>query len=193
MILLIAVVAGIIAGLARAYKGNRRLQLFNIRYEWLVLVAFIPQLIAFHLPQTSAVFPDDGARVALVGSQALLIVFAWFNRKTVGFYALGFGLILNFAVIVLNGGWMPISPHTVEKLAGGTAMWQVGERLGFTKDIILPVSEMRLWWLSDRFTLPGWIPYKVAFSVGDVIIGVGAFWLLWSSGGPAGQQQEELS
>ncbi len=191
MILLLAVVAGLIAALARAYWGHRQLQSLSLRYTGLVLLAFIPQLIAFQLPQTSAKFPDDGARIALVVTQALLIVFAWYNRKAQGFYALGIGLLMNFTVIVLNGGWMPISAHTVEKLAGGTGMWKVGERLGYTKDIILPIEQIRLWWLADQFTLPGWIPYRVAFSLGDIIIGIGAFWLLWSLSGPIKQQQEE--
>lgn len=191
MILLTAVVAGIVAALARAYWGNRQLQPLSLRYEWLVVAAFIPQLIAFQLPLTRAKFPDDGARIALVGSQALLIVFAWLNRKAKGFWALGIGLILNFAVIVLNGGLMPISPETVERLARGAGSWEVGERLGHTKDLILPVAQTYLSWLSDRFTLPDWIPYRVAFSVGDIIIGFGAFWLLWSLGGSQRQQEEE--
>jgi hypothetical protein len=126
------------------------------------------------------------ARVALVGSQALLIVFAAANWRKPGFWALGLGLILNFLVIVLNGGLMPISPHLLERYLGpsSTGLWQVGERMGYSKDIILPISETRLWWLSDRFTLPEWSPYKVAFSVGDIIIGLGAFLLFWSLGGP---------
>jgi hypothetical protein len=38
--------------------------------------------------------------------------------------------------------------------------------------------------LSDYYTLPDWLHYPVAFSLGDVLIAVGAFWLLWSLGGP---------
>jgi hypothetical protein len=36
-----------------------------------------------------------------------------------------------------------------------------------------------LWWLSDRFLVPQWSPYRVTFSLGDIFISLGAFWLLW--------------
>jgi hypothetical protein len=32
--------------------------------------------------------------------------------------------------------------------------------------------------------------YQAAFSVGDRLIAVGAFWLLWSLGGPQNEQKE---
>ncbi|MDZ4160224.1 MAG: DUF5317 family protein, partial [Anaerolineaceae bacterium] len=119
----------------------------------------------------------------LVVTQALLIVFSWNNRKTAGVVLLGLGLLLNFAVITANGGLMPISPEIVGKyLPEGE--WQVGSRMGTSKDIILAVEVTRLYWLSDRFTLPDWIPYRVAFSIGDVFMSMGAFWLLWSLGAP---------
>jgi hypothetical protein len=192
MILLLAVVAGIIAGLARASRGQRQLQPLGLQHGWLVIVAFIPQLIAFQLPFTSANIPDDVARVALVSSQAVLIAFAWLNRKAPGFWALGLGLLLNFTVIVLNGGLMPISPEIIAHFGvdASSGLYQVGERLGNEKDILLPISETRLWWLSDRFVPPTWIPYRVAFSIGDIFIGVGSFLLFWSMGGPQEHQQE---
>lgn len=186
MILLLAIVAGLLASLARAWYGGRRVSPPVLCLAWLVPVAFAPQWFAFYLPATRKLVPQELAAVALVSSQVLLLVFAFFNRDQPGFMALGFGLALNLLVISLNGGLMPISPDTVTRLAPDAPLdaWQIGHRLGTSKDVILPFAAMRLWWLSDRFLLPSWLPYRVAFSLGDVFIAGGAFWLFWRSAGP---------
>jgi hypothetical protein len=121
-----------------------------------------------------------------------LLAFALANLKKTPFWALGLGLLSNFVVILLNGGWMPIQPEVVQKLIPGPSngLWAVGERLLMTKDFVLPLADTRLWFLDDRFTLPAWLNYPVAFSIGDVLISIGAFWLLWSLGGPNKEQKE---
>lgn len=181
MILLVAVFFGLIASLVRANLQGQKLKTIRLEHEWLVLVGIIPQLIAFQIPWTSSGLPDKFAPYILVSSQILLLIFAWLNRKQPGFWLLAAGLLLNFVVILLNGGLMPISPATVEKLLPAANLnLQVGERLGTTKDILLPEAQTNLYWLSDRFTLPAWMRYRVAFSLGDILIAIGAFWLLWS-------------
>ena len=74
---------------------------------------------------------------------------------------------------------MPINPHTAEGLVGEGAVGSLeyGNRFGF-KDILLPVSETSLEILADRFLLPASLPIQVAFSLGDVLIAFGAFWIL---------------
>jgi len=185
MILLVGIVAGLAAGLLRAKLNNLSYQPPQLRCWWLVLIAYIPQFLVFQFSPTSQSIPDAVAPYALVGSQAILILFFWFNRQRPGFWFLGAGLILNFIVINLNGGMMPISPETIHRLEPGSSFnFEAGERLGNQKDIILPVDQTRLWVLSDIFTLPEWTSLHVAFSLGDILIAAGAFWLFWSLGKP---------
>jgi hypothetical protein len=192
MILLLAIAAGLLAGLARARYRNGHLKSPDLRLVWLVPIAFLPQWLAFNLPLTRRLATDNLAAAALVSSQALLLVFAWFNRIQPGFWALGTGLVLNLTVISLNGGFMPVSPEVVEKLLPDAPAdaWQVGERVGW--NIVLSVTDTRLWWLSDHLLLPAWFPVRKALSIGDVLIAVGAFWYLWALGGP-GQEEEKRS
>ena len=186
MILLLgAALAGLAGGIAWAAIGRRPYQLPDLRWAWLVVVAFIPQYIAFVLPSTRASIATSWIPVVLIGSQALLLIFSIVNIRRPGFWLLGLGLALNLLVILLNGGMMPISPETIQHLYPDAPLgaWQVGQRLGVGKDIVIQAAETRLWFLSDHFSLPDWVSYKVAFSLGDVLISAGAFWLLLTFGG----------
>lgn len=185
MILLLAIVAGLLAGLARAWYGGHQLRSPNLRVAWLVPIAFLPQWLAFYLPVTRRLITANlPAAVALTGSQAVLLFFAWRNRDQPGFRAMGLGLALNLLVIALNGGLMPVSPETMARLHPETQpeTWQAGTRRAWS--IVLPVATTRLWWLSDQLVTPSWLPIRKALSVGDVLIAGGAFWLLWALGGP---------
>jgi hypothetical protein len=151
----------------------------------LVFLAVIPQVFAFHLPITPKWIPDRLTSGILIASQVLLLVFVWINRNQAGLWFLGLGMGLNLLVITLNGGWMPISHQTVLEVAPGTTpqVWQTGDRLGNSKDKVLLEKDTRLPWFSDQFISPAWFPYRFAFSVGDILIALGAYWLLWAQGG----------
>jgi hypothetical protein len=114
----------------------------------------------------------------------LLLLFVWLNRTNAAFWLLGGGLMLNLSAILTNGGLMPISPQTIRQLAPEVPIeaWIIGSRFGTTKDIILAPEQIRLAWFADRFVTPVWFPQRVAFSLGDVLILCGAFWLFWDGG-----------
>jgi hypothetical protein len=77
---------------------------------------------------------------------------------------------------------MPILPETLHRMVPSKPVeaWEAGTRLGLTKDRILFLDDTKLALLSDRFTVPDWISYKVAFSLGDILISIGIVVLLWS-------------
>lgn len=182
MILLLAVIIGLAATLVRARLTHRTLKMPHIHWEWLVFVSVVPQLLAFNVPYTARLIPDNLIPAIQIISMSVLIIFAMGNFFLPGFWALFTGLLSNFIVILINGGWMPISLETVKQLSPSRPddFWKVGARLGYTKDRIFLASDINLAWLSDRFTLPPGLPQNLAFSVGDVIISIGAIFLLWS-------------
>ena len=177
MILLTGIVFGALTGVILAKFNKRSYQPIQLNSWWLVFIAFIPQLLAFHLPLTSRVFPDNFVSIVLVASQLLLLGFAYLNFTKPGMMLLTTGLFLNLLVIILNQGLMPISPETIDYLLPENSNYQyeIGSRLEGQKDIILPIVETNLWVLSDRLVFPKWLNYPVAFSIGDVIIAAGAF------------------
>lgn len=186
MVLLVAVAAGLAAGLLRARIRRQAYQVPELKFVWLAFLAFLLQYFAFGLPVTRSRLNIEWAAAALVSSQAILLIFAWVNRTKPGFWLLGIGLVMNLAVIALNGGLMPIPPEAVAHLvkANPDLAWQVGERLGTGRDIVLNAEATKLWFLSDRFILlPDGLGFQVIYSLGDVFISAGAVWLLWSCGG----------
>jgi hypothetical protein len=151
----------------------------TLNYVWLVFIGFLPQFLIIYLGNNQVATPDWLAALSIVTSQFLLLVFAWLNRQLLGMWILITGLILNIAVMIMNGGFMPIDPNTAERVVGAEqiASFEFGSRIGF-KDILLPAPATRLEWMADRFLLPAWSPYQVAFSLGDVFIALGAFGIL---------------
>lgn len=183
MVLITAVFTGLLAGSLRAWINHRRLALPDLKLIWVVPIAYLPQLISFQLPFTRKIIPDNWAAMALVGSQILLLAFALRNYRVPGFWVLGLGLVLNLLVISINGGLMPISPDTVTHLMLKTpsSTWQVGNRLGTSKDIILASKDTHLWWLSDCLIV-AILNKPIAFSIGDLFISAGIIYFLWTLG-----------
>ncbi|MFH2102578.1 MAG: DUF5317 domain-containing protein [Chloroflexota bacterium] len=176
MILLIGLLAGLLVGLVLGYWRKQTWKVPSLRHTWLAIVAFVPQLFAIYIPGIRTRIPSEWASVSLIISLGLLLVFCWLNRKNWGMMVLAAGLVLNLSVILLNGGFMPISPETASRLVPEEVIstLESGSRFGW-KDILLLPEETRLAFLADHYLPPAGFPYQVAFSLGDIFIATGAF------------------
>ena len=100
-------------------------------------------------------------------------------------WVLGVGLLANWAVILANGGHMPVTYEAL--VAAGKGAMVIGSEPGThvlgSKDILLPPQDTRLWFLSDIFVIPPPFPFPNVFSLGDALIALGLLWFMpWALG-----------
>jgi hypothetical protein len=180
MILTLAVVLGIAASLVR-HQGRifDQIAAIPLRSAWLALLAIVLQWPLLRAPAG----PTQGlsVQVALfLLSYLLLLVFVWLNRRLTGVLIAGYGVVCNLLVIVINGGLMPIAPEILVEINEGSRpeQWPVGDHYGYSKDVILPGQDTKLWALSDTLVIPPPFPRPIAFSLGDLLIAFGVVVLL---------------
>jgi hypothetical protein len=194
VILLVAVLAGFTTGMAGTWARRQTYRPPDLRYLWLVFLAYLPQFAILYIPGIRQQVSDLSTAILLTASQFLLLGFAWLNRKLPGMTILLVGAALNFTVMTANGGFMPISPQTASRFLTQEELSKIpsGERIGI-KDILLEPQDTRFEILADRFLPPAWSTYQVAFSLGDVFLAAGVFWLLARTPGKETQPERILT
>jgi hypothetical protein len=180
MILALAVGVGVLVSLLR--HGGRAFSFIAampLNSAWLALLALVLQLPLLRAPfgPTQQVLVQKWLFLA---SHLLLLAFVWCNRRLPGVLVVGLGVFCNLLVILVNGGFMPISPETLVQINPGSSLdqWTVGFHYGLSKDIILLRQDTALWLLSDVLVLPSPFPWPTAFSLGDLITAAGIVALL---------------
>ncbi len=179
MILVLAVILGLALGLARNGPGAFQITSLQLRGLWLAPLALALQIPLLRTPfgrVEEIVVPQ----VLFLLSHVFLLAFVWLNRRYDGSLLIGLGVIYNLAVILANGGLMPITPETVVRINPGASLDQasVGYHYGFSKDVILPREATRLWLMSDVLVLTPPFPWPTAFSLGDLLLALGIVGIL---------------
>lgn len=146
----------------------------GLQWLWFAAAAVLLQFAVIR-----AVAPYDDSelivRIALPASHAALFLLVVANRRFWGIRLVAVGLALNLAVMLANGGLMPVDPGTVATIdRHDLAKLEAGHYVPGTKNVLLERDDTRLAPLSDRILLRLPYPLTKAISLGDVIIYAGA-------------------
>jgi hypothetical protein len=168
MFLLPVVIVGVVVGLLLGGRLGRIADV-RLRAPWLFYLAIGLQLLAF----PSLFMPwraSEGIATALsIGSYLCLLTVFVLNRRLTGMPIAGAGMLLNLAAIVSNGGHMPALPR---------AMRDAGLSYRGVHNNSVAAAHPHLAWFVDRWAAPSWVPAGNVFSLGDVLIGLGAIVLI---------------
>lgn len=166
MLLLVGVLL-VLASVPLSGGDLRRLATVPFRWNGLLPLAVVLQVLFL------GVFPQL-PRPVTAGVHLLTYVlaaaFVWGNRRRAGLPLLALGALSNGVTIALNGGTLPASAQALET-AGRTAETDGFTNSGVLADPVLP-------WLGDVFAVPASVPFANVFSVGDVVILLGAAWFV---------------
>ncbi|MDP4096041.1 DUF5317 domain-containing protein [Paenibacillus sp. P96] len=173
------VLLGLIVGLFRGGFRQGLTGLSNIRLTagWIFPLLLLVQLAIFYLQEHSAFLASINGYLFMAVYVAGL-VFLWLNRQHAGFRLILIGVFLNFLVMAVNGGRMPVSlsassvlgPYYVELLQSGEVI---------SKHFMMD-SATRLSFLGDIIPLSAPYPRTQVISIGDVVMNVGIFLFIQS-------------
>jgi hypothetical protein len=181
--ILIALCFALLLGLVVAGGRVSNLGAVQVRWGWLAPLAFAMQAYLIFFPADRAGGLLSARSLLLTASLMLLLVVVWQNRHLRGVKLIGLGLLLNFLVMAVNGGFMPIAPDTLAQIGydGNASQLETGYIVGRTKNVVVEPGEASLWFLSDIMVVPRPFPLPTALSVGDLLIVVGVFVFLWEA------------
>ena len=160
--------ASVAAVLALSLRGSlTALAALRFRAGWLMPVALAAQVLIVNVLVD---LPEDVARGAHLVTYAVAAVFLLLNLRVAGMPLVAAGTAANAVTIALNGGVLPASPRALEQ-----AGWTDDERFANST----PVENARLAFLGDNHVTPDWVPFSNVYSIGDVLIVLGVFVLVY--------------
>ncbi len=168
MIILVVLAVSIVIAFARGGRlGN--LAYLHFRWRGVILAGFLVQVLIF-----SSFWQERNETKSLTNwgyslSLLLLLVALVYNYRLPGMWVITLGFFFNFIAIAFNGGYMPASA-TAMQTAGMSALLP-GQ---IASNSIGMGPKTALFFLSDVFAIPRGFIFPNVFSIGDVVIAIGA-------------------
>ncbi|WP_180954501.1 DUF5317 domain-containing protein [Bacillus sp. V5-8f] len=159
-------------------RGGNLYGLATLKIRW---GAFFPLLLLFEV--TIFIFQHQFSWLETVSGHLYILIyivgllFLWVNRIQPGFMVILLGVLLNFIVISINGGRMPVSmeaakildPFYIETLKNGV----------YAKHTLL-TEHTRLGFLGDIIPITNPYPKDQVVSIGDIVMNIGIFLFIQS-------------
>ncbi|QEC46302.1 hypothetical protein FSW04_01065 [Baekduia soli] len=135
----------------------------RFRRRWAIIAALLGQIVVIEILPGGSPALHQGAHLA---TYALAAVFIVSNVRITGVGLMGLGGGLNLLAIAANHGIMPAR-------AGALRTAGLAPPPGHFANSAV-VSDAHLRWLGDVFAVPSWVPLANVYSVGDVLLLIGA-------------------
>jgi len=168
------ILIGALISLAIAWlRGASPLQLASVRLRWLAvpLLSVVAQIVGFI--RLSREIGDFAVWLQLLSLGALL-VFLVANLRYRALALVAFGVALNLAAVVSNGGYMPVRLDDLARAGFPQNAAKIIRDGHYEKSTALTEATL-LPWLGDVIYLP--LPYGPGrmISIGDVFVAAGTF------------------
>jgi hypothetical protein len=155
------------------FRGGSLKGLANMKLRggWLFPLLLAIQIIIFALQNKVSIIGKLSNSLFLL-VYIIGLIFLWINRNQPGLIVIFAGVLLNFIVMALNGGRMPVSIEAAQFLGreyiDALKAGVYGKHQAITSETLLP-------FLGDIIPLSPPYPRRQVISIGDVVINVGGF------------------
>lgn len=148
----------------------------EIRKWYFIVASFFVEFSAVFLVEKGYHVVNNYIFFIHLASYTLLFIGIFFNINRLSFKLILLGTLLNFIVIMLNGGQMPVSEAAMLKAGLGADLKALLQGDIVTHTIITKNTVLQF--LGDVIMLPKPYPRPKVLSPGDILMAVGVFMFL---------------
>jgi hypothetical protein len=169
----IAIVLGFLTG-----GGVSGISQVRLRYPWLLFAALFVQIAIFSQLLGQYAFIHRVGPYIHIATLLTTLFVMWQNAHIPGMKVIMLGAALNLIVIAANGGFMPATRSALEE-SGRIEILEPDEQRAAGDRPVLSNSRIKnddtnLWWLGDVWAVPDRLPASNVYSIGDVVLAIGA-------------------
>lgn len=163
----------ILALLIALFRGGKISHLSEVKFKmgWIFPILFIFQILIFSL-QNEIEWIGTYSDVFFISVYIIGLAFLWMNRGLPGFLTILMGVGLNFCVMAVNGGRMPVSPEAANVI---DPLYLEALKTSLYAKHELITHSTKIAFLGDVIPLSAPYPKEQVISIGDIIMNVGVF------------------